>query len=72
MTVTIDESGAISDVTVDASNETAGIGVEAAEQLQEAILEAQSADVDIVSGATITSEAVIEAVQDCLSQASAQ
>ena len=37
--------------------------------MKEAILEAQSAEVDGVSGATITSDAVKSAVQKCLDQA---
>ena len=35
----------------------------------EKILAAQDADVDTVSGATITSDAIIAAAKDCISQA---
>ena len=44
----------------------------AAEKLPAAILNAQSAQVDMVSGATFTSKAVISAVEDCIAQASGQ
>ena len=72
VTVTVNESGDISECVIDASNETPGIGVEAAAKLQDAVVEAQSAEIDAVSGATVTSNAVITAVTDCLTQASAQ
>ncbi len=70
VTITVGEDGSIADVVIDGPDETPGIGSTAIEQLQPAILEAQSADVDIVSSATITSNAVIAAVQDCIDQAS--
>lgn len=41
----------------------------AAEKLQAAILEKQSAEVDVVTDATLTSNAIITAVTDCLNQA---
>ena len=61
---------AITDVSIDASEQTKGIGQEAAEPLQEAILKAQSADVDGYSGATLTSDAIKQAAADCIAQAS--
>ena len=61
---------AITDVSIDASEQTKGIGQEAAEPLQEAILAAQSADVDGCSGATLTSDAIKKAAADCIAQAS--
>ncbi len=70
VTLTVGDDGSITDVVIDGPDETEGIGSTAIEQLQPAILEAQSADVDIVSSATITSNAVIAAVQDCIEQAS--
>lgn len=72
VTVTIDDSGAIADCTIDGPNETPELGGAAIPKLQAAVLEAQSADIDVVSGATITSTAVINAVTDCLGQASGQ
>ena len=61
---------AITDVTIDVSSQTKGIGQEAAQPLQEAILAAQSADVDGCSGATLTSDAIKQAAADCIAQAS--
>ena len=66
------EAGKISSVDITAAEKEDGAYLAMAEDIIPSIISAQSADVDIVSGATITSEAVIEAVQDCLSQASAQ
>ena len=60
---------AITDIVIDASGETPELGGAAAPQLQEAILEAQSANVDAVSGATLTSEAVKDAAENCIAQA---
>ena len=57
VTITVDETS-ITAVEVDASGETATIGAAAADTLAAQILEAQSADIDGVSGATITSNAV--------------
>ena len=50
-------------------NETPGIGSKAIEELPEKILEAQSADVDGVAGATITSNAIKEAVKAAMAEA---
>ena len=61
---------AITDVSIDASSQTKGIGQEAAQPLQEAILKAQSADVDGYAGATLTSDAIKQAAADCIAQAS--
>jgi fumarate reductase flavoprotein subunit len=67
--VTIDDSGVITAVEIDSSTQTAGRGDVAAEKLQAAILEKQSAEVDVVTDATLTSNAIITAVTDCLNQA---
>lgn len=69
VTVTLDENGAIADIAVETPNETEGIGVAAAPQVAEAIVNAQSVNVDTVSGATLTSNAVIEAVTAALTDA---
>ena len=69
VTMTFSES-AITDVKIDVSGETPEIGGAIGEQMEKAILEAQSADVDAVSGATVTSDAIKTAVADCISQAS--
>ena len=71
VSVTFDEKG-MTDVQVEAPDETSGIGSVAAEKLPAAILNAQSAQVDTVSGATFTSKAVMSAVEDCIAQASGQ
>ncbi|MPW24544.1 FAD-dependent oxidoreductase [Alkalibaculum sp. M08DMB] len=57
-------------ISVDAKgdNETAGIGSNAIEQLPDAIIEANSADVDATSGATVTSNAIKEAAQSAIDQ----
>lgn len=54
---------------VEAPDETAGIGKEAAEKLQASILEAKSPDVDVIASATITSEAVLAAAKNVFNQA---
>ena len=46
--------------------ETAGISDGAIEKIPAAIVEKQSTDVDTVSGATVTSKAIIEAVNAAL------
>lgn len=66
VTATSDE---IIDVTVTEHAETDGIGSVAAEELPSAIVEAQSLQVDGVSGATITSNAIKEAVRSALESA---
>ena len=58
----------IAKIDVLSHNETSGISDPAFEQIPAAIIEAQSADVDVVAGATKTSEALIAAVKDALSQ----
>ena len=70
VTITVDANN-ITDVQLDVSGETAGIGQEAGEPLTEQITTAQSAEIEGVSGATITSEAVKTALTDCLAQAAA-
>ncbi len=49
--------------------ETPGISDEALKQIPEMIVEKQSLVVDTVSGATLISEAIIDAVADCVKQA---
>ena len=67
-TLTFDETS-ITDVVFDVSGETQGLGTETGEPLAAAILEAQSAEVDVVAGASITSGAALEAAADCIAQA---
>ena len=61
------EDGKISGVEVLEHKETAGISDPAIEQIPQAIIEAQSTDVEAVTGATVTSEAIKEAVAAALS-----
>ena len=69
VTMTFDET-TITDVVIDVSGETAGIGAEIGDKMVERVLSAQTCNVDGVSGATVTSNAVKTAVADCMSQAS--
>lgn len=57
---------AISDVQVLSHSETLGISDPAIEQIPAAIVAANSADVDIVSGATNTSRGIIAAVKNAM------
>ena len=66
--VTVSET-AITEVKVTEQHETAGIADAALEQIPAAIVQANSPDVDAVSGCTDTSEAIIEAVKSALTQA---
>ena len=69
VTVTI-SSGMVSDVQVDASGETPALGGAAAEQLAETLKASGStAGVDAISGSTMTSDAVLAAMDACLAQA---
>lgn len=60
------EGGKIADVTVNSHKETAGISDPAIEQIPAAIVAAQSTEVDGVSGATVTSDAIKAAVASAL------
>ena len=68
VTMTFSES-AITEVVVDTSNETESIGGVAAPTLQEALMEMQSSEIDNVSGATVTTNAVKQAAASCIQQA---
>ncbi|MBR1455893.1 MAG: FAD-binding protein [Oscillospiraceae bacterium] len=69
VTMTFDETS-ITDVVIDVSGETADIGAKIGPEMENAILAGQTADVDAVSGASVTSDAVRKAAADCISQAS--
>lgn len=58
----------ISKVEIEGNDETEGVGSLAIEQMPDSILEANSADVDTVSGATITSNAIITAAKMAIMQ----
>ena len=68
VTMTFD-TDKITDVVLDVSAETPSIGQAAAEELKAMILEAQSGDIDGVSGATMTSQGVMTAAKNCIAQA---
>ena len=63
------DANSITDVVLDLSGETDSIGQAAGDKLKQAILDAQSAEIDGVSGATLTSKAVMEAANKCIQQA---
>lgn len=59
----------IADVVIDAGKETPGIGQAAAPMLTKLILAKQSAKIDVMTGASITSNAVVKAASKCIAQA---
>jgi uncharacterized protein with FMN-binding domain len=69
VTVEFDETGIVA-ADADVSGETAGIGAMIDKDMVNRVLEAQSADVDGIAGATITSDAIKAAVAECIEQAS--
>ena len=68
VSVTVDES-AITDVAITGDSETPEVGGAALETLKQQILDAQSAEIDGVAGASITTGAVKEAAAKALEQA---
>ena len=68
VTMTFSET-AITDVVIDASNETESIGGVAAPTLKDVLMAAQSTEIDNISGATITTNAVKKATASCIEQA---
>lgn len=70
VTISVEE-GTIVSVTAEGENETQGIGSPALEQLPADILDAKSTSVDVVAGATVTSEAIIEATNSAVAQSGA-
>ncbi len=68
VTVTFDDQ-AITGVAVGEHTETPGISDPAIERIPAAIVDGQTLAVDVVSGATFTSKAILEAVEDCVTQA---
>lgn len=68
VSIRVDANG-ILEVIIDASMETPEIGQAAVKTLQEQIWEAQGSEIEGVSGATETTNGVIEALIDCMEQA---
>ncbi len=72
VTVTVTLSGKkIDEITIDGGHETENIGSFAVEMLGERILSAQTNKVDALTGATVTSNAILRALTDALTQAGA-
>lgn len=63
------DANAITAVTVDTSKETPAIGSDKGEALAALILAAQSAEIDAIAGATVTSNAAMKAAAACIAQA---
>lgn len=68
VSITFSETSIV-DVQLDLSKETDSIGQAAGDTLKQAILDAQNSNIDSVSGATLTSEAVKQATANCIAQA---
>lgn len=66
--VTFSDS-AITDIKITSHSETPGLSDPAITGIPEAVLTYQSLGVDVVSGATVTSNAILEAVADAVAQA---
>ena len=71
VTMTFDEHS-ITDMQIDVSGETPDIGGKIGDEMRDKILAAQTCNVDGVSGATVTADAIKTAAADCISQASGQ
>ena len=69
VSVTVDENGVVTDIQVTKNGDRAGIADAAVEAMPGRIMAAQSANVDGVSGATMTSEAIKMAVLDAVTAA---
>lgn len=68
--VTVTKEGdKITNVVAEGPNETNGIGSKAIDELPAKIVEANSTEVDVIAGATITSDAIIYAVNNALDPA---
>ena len=59
----------ITEINIVSHQETPGICEVALEQLPPAVLESQSLGVDAISSATVTSEGILQALEDCVAQA---
>lgn len=68
VSVTFSED-AITEITIGAHGETTGLSDPAFEKIPAAIVQYQSLGVDTISGATNTSNAILDAVADCVAQA---
>ena len=67
------EGGVVASVTIGENSETPGIGSQAIEQLPPAIIAANGTEgVDAVAGASVTSQAILSAVNSCLTEAASK
>lgn len=66
------QNGAVKSVKITKSSETPGIGTVAAEKIPQAIVDAGSTDVPVVTGASVTSNAIKQAVNSALKEAKGQ
>ena len=71
VTLTV-ENGKIIDASVTGESETEGIGSRAVEQLPAALIEAGTPDIDGISGATVTSTAILSAARMAYQEATGQ
>ena len=72
VTLTVGDAGGITNVEIKGDGETPDVGGAAIPTLADRILEAQSAEIDGVSGATFTSQAVLDATAQAIAQASGE
>lgn len=68
VTMTFDETG-ITEVLMNGDGETPAIGGIAVSAMPDVLMEAQSAQVDVMATATLTSRAIIDAAANCIAQA---
>ena len=68
-TLTVDANGTVTDCKLEGAQETESIGGVAAPTLKDALMAAQSTEIDNISGATITTNAVKKAAASCIEQA---
>jgi len=61
--------GGIEDIVIISHRETPSHGVNAMEELLEMVLETGSVDLDVISGATLSSRGFLDAVENALSKA---
>ena len=69
VTITLDSKGVITEVLAEGPDETQGIGSVAIEEMPVEMVDANSVEVDGISGATVTSQAIIAAATSALAEA---
>ncbi|CDX00065.1 ABC transporter substrate-binding protein [Desulfitobacterium hafniense] len=71
VTTEVDQEGKITKITIGENTETEDVGGIAMEKIPQRIIEAQSLDVDVIAGATLTSKGIINGVAAALKEAGA-